>query len=157
MARVVIRVEALRPWAAGPHPRELADLTETLAERFGLAEVELLVTDDAALAALNRERLGLCGPTNTLAFPEAEEGGSHGGPNGGLAAISLQAVAREAFLYGQDPAVHCARLVAHALLHLAGLDHGPDMESATEAAAEAAVASAGRMTAQVFTTSPNGR
>ena len=45
---------------------------------------------------------------------------------------------REAFLSGQPPGLHMARLLAHGFLHLAGLDHGPLMESLTESAAEAA-------------------
>ncbi|MGE4553020.1 MAG: rRNA maturation RNase YbeY [Desulfovibrionaceae bacterium] len=51
--------------------------------------------------------------------------------------LDLDAVAREARLYGQPVRAHLVRLLAHALLHLAGWDHGPDMEARTEAAVAA--------------------
>ena len=58
----------------------------------------------------------------------------------GELALSLDAVRREAFLYGQPAGLHMARLLAHGFLHLAGLDHGPLMESLTESAAAEAAA-----------------
>lgn len=98
-------------------------------------EFDLRVVGDAEMAALNRAYLGLGGPTNVLSFP-AEDPAR---PDYlGEMAISLDTVEREAFLYGQDPATHLARLLAHGFLHLAGLDHGPVMEALTEQAAAAA-------------------
>ena len=101
-------------------------------------EFDLRVVGDAEIAALNRDYLGLPGPTNVLSFP-AED------PDRpdylGEMAISLDTVAREAFLYGQDPLTHLGRLLAHGFLHLAGLDHGPVMEALTEQAAEVVAAS----------------
>ena len=98
------------------------------------AGLELLLADDATLAALNREHLGLPGPTNVLAFPDAgpEDEPERGPDSLGFVAVSLDAVRREALLYGQDPPEHFCRLVAHGLLHLLGHDHGPDMEAETE-------------------------
>ncbi|MGE4296800.1 MAG: rRNA maturation RNase YbeY [Desulfovibrionaceae bacterium] len=55
----------------------------------------------------------------------------------GALVISLETVAREAVLYGQEPHAHFARLLAHGLLHLAGLDHGEEMEALTERAVAA--------------------
>ncbi len=52
----------------------------------------------------------------------------------GSMVLSVDTLAREAFLYGQDPAAHLARLLAHSLLHLAGVAHGEEMEERTEAA-----------------------
>jgi len=100
-------------------------------------EFDLRVVGDAEMARLNRDYLGLSGPTNVLSFPA-------GDPNRpeylGEMALSVDTVAREAFLYGQDPATHLARLLAHGFLHLAGLDHGPVMEALTEQAAAAVAA-----------------
>ncbi|OLN26908.1 Metal-dependent hydrolase YbeY, involved in rRNA and/or ribosome maturation and assembly [Desulfovibrio sp. DV] len=116
---------------------ELAALCEAIQEALDLTgrEFDLQVAGDGAIEALNREFLGLPGPTNILSFP-AED------PDRpdylGEMALSLDAVSREAFLYGQPPGLHMARLLAHGFLHLAGLDHGPLMESLTETAAEAA-------------------
>ena len=119
---------------------ELAALCETVLAALDLdgREFDLRVVGDAEIAALNRDYLGLPGPTNVLSFP-AED------PDRpeylGEMALSLDTVAREAFLYGQDPLTHMGRLLAHGFLHLAGLDHGPVMEALTEVAAEAVAAS----------------
>ncbi|MGE4293193.1 MAG: rRNA maturation RNase YbeY [Desulfovibrio sp.] len=59
------------------------------------------------------------------------------GPYLGEIALSVDTLARETRLYGQTPREHLVRLLAHATLHLAGLDHGPEMEAMTEAALDA--------------------
>ena len=121
---------------------EIAALCDALLDALDLdgRDFDLTLADDAAIAALNSEFLGLTGPTNILSFP-AED------PDRpdylGELALSLDAVRREAFLYGQPPGLHMARLLAHGFLHLAGLDHGPLMESLTETAAESAAARLG--------------
>lgn len=121
---------------------EIAALCRAILEALDLRgrEFDLRLAGDAAVEALNREFLGLPGPTNILSFP-AEN------PDRpeylGELALSLDAVRREAFLYGQPPGLHMARLLAHGFLHLAGLDHGPLMESLTETAAESAAARLG--------------
>lgn len=118
---------------------ELATLCRRLLEALDLdgGNYDLRVVGDAEMAALNRDYLGLPGPTNVLSFP-AED------PNRpdylGEMAVSLDTVAREAFLYGQDPAAHLARLLAHGFLHLAGFDHGPAMDALTDAAVAAVAA-----------------
>jgi len=118
---------------------ELADLCRTILAALDLdgREFDLRVVGDAEMAALNGEFLGLPGPTNVLSFP-AED------PDRpdylGEMALSVDTAAREAFLYGQDPATHMGRLLAHGFLHLAGLDHGPIMEALTETATEAVAA-----------------
>lgn len=58
----------------------------------------------------------------------------------GSLAISLPTVVREARLYGQDPQAHFCRLLVHGLLHLSGLDHGPDMDELTDPCLYAALA-----------------
>ncbi|THB71775.1 MAG: rRNA maturation RNase YbeY [Desulfovibrio sp.] len=98
------------------------------------AECELLLCDDKAISVLNQRHLGLPGPTNVLSFP-AEQGQGLG-----VIALSMEAVQREAMLYGQYPLEHFCRLLAHGLLHLLGFDHGPDMDGATEAMIEAGMA-----------------
>lgn len=115
---------------------ELAELTARIQEALGLAgqAFDLRVVGDAEMAALNGEFLGLPGPTNVLSFPAADPAR----PDYlGEMAVSAPTVIREAFLYGQDPLAHLTRLLAHGFLHLAGWDHGPAMEAATEAAVDA--------------------
>ncbi|QLA16558.1 rRNA maturation RNase YbeY [Desulfolutivibrio sulfoxidireducens] len=95
----------------------------------------LRVVSDPEITELNVRYLGLPGPTNVLSFPV----GDPDQPDYlGDIAISAETVAREAFLYGQDPARHLARMLCHGILHLAGLDHGPRMFSLTESAIDMA-------------------
>lgn len=150
-----------RPWFAAVARAALAAL--------GLAgaDLEIRLVDDAAMAALNEEFLGCPGPTNVLAFEAGQGGGADGpaaghaagpqegpenspedgqggGPRGlGQVALSLPTARREALLYGQDEPAHCARLLVHAVLHLAGFDHGEAMEAETERILPLALAAAG--------------
>ncbi len=116
--------------------QEVAALCRRLLDSLDLtgADFDLRLVGDAEMATLNRDFLGLCGPTNVLSFPAAD-------PDRpdylGEMAVSLDTVSREAFLYGQDPAAHLARLLAHGFLHLAGFDHGPVMDALTDAAVQA--------------------
>ncbi|WP_459933878.1 rRNA maturation RNase YbeY [Fundidesulfovibrio butyratiphilus] len=98
------------------------------------ASVELRLVDDAAMARLNRDFLGLPGPTNVLSFP-AED--ARDPAFLGEIALSVDTLLRESRLYGQPPEEHLARLLAHGLLHLAGHDHGPVMDELTDMAVEA--------------------
>jgi len=118
---------------------ELAALCDQILTALDLdgRTFDLRVAGDAEIATLNRDYLGLPGPTNVLSFPaEDPERPEYLGEM----AISVDTVAREAFLYGQDPTLHMSRLLAHGFLHLAGLDHGPIMEALTETAVEAIAA-----------------
>lgn len=52
----------------------------------------------------------------------------------GEVALSIDTLVREAGLYGQPVFEHFVRLLAHALLHLAGYDHGEKMYALTDEA-----------------------
>jgi probable rRNA maturation factor len=95
------------------------------------AGLSLTVVDDAAQAELNAEFLGCLGPTNILSFPEDDPARPR---DLGALFLSAETLVREAFLYGQGPREHTARLLAHGILHLAGHDHGPEMDELTERA-----------------------
>ena len=101
-----------------------------------LPEVELLLVRDGDIAALNAAHLGCTGPTNILSLPENGEVNRLGS-----LALGVDTLRRECALYGQDPAAHARRLLAHGLAHLWGHDHGPVMDAAC-AALEAAAAEA---------------
>jgi probable rRNA maturation factor len=110
------------------HPRELRRLVSHMLKTQAPqgADMELLLVRDAEIADLNRQYLNRQGPTNCLAFPHA------GRPDARLRGslyISLDALHRECLLYGQAPAAHLRRLLAHGLAHLAGFDHGNEMEA----------------------------
>ncbi len=98
----------------------------------GPAELDLVLVRDGAMSAYNLRYMGCHGPTNVLSFPLDEslaETGDDDAPVqlGGLV-LSVDALRREALLYGQDVRGHCLRLLAHGLGHLAGYDHGPEMD-----------------------------
>lgn len=94
--------------------------------------VELHLLNDAAIGLANRRCLGCTGPTNVLSFP----GGSD---SPGSLLFSLDTLRRECLLYGQDPAEHALRLLAHGMAHLCGLDHGEQMDMVSQIFMDAAV------------------
>ena len=117
--------------------------------------VELYLLDDASVAKANAAHLGCMGPTNILSFPGGggflgtpNVSGAPGAPNvpgppdvsgpPGALLLSLDTLQRECLLYGQDPAEHLVRLLAHGMGHLRGLDHGPVMDALCERHMEAA-------------------
>lgn len=139
-----LRLEyATAPATLSPHfplaRRELLSLMGTLLLVLGLERCGLSLTlvDDAGVAALNRRFLNCVGPTNILSFPE---GDADRPDELGALFLSVETLAREAFLYGQDPKEHLARLLAHGLLHLAGHDHGVEMDTLTELAVSCVLA-----------------
>ncbi|MBU1001681.1 MAG: rRNA maturation RNase YbeY [Proteobacteria bacterium] len=115
---------------------EARDLAQRVLAALGMdsAELELTLTDDREMARLHQSTLGRTGPTNGLAFNDED-------PERpdylGEVVISVDTLARECELYGQPPLEHMARLMAHSFLHLAGMDHSPEMDDFTEAAVDA--------------------
>lgn len=129
--------------------QELVRVVEVILGSLGLdgASLELTLVDDREIARLNTEFMGCTGPTNILSFPASERSGPDSGPGSGPdsgttagylgeLALSVDTLAREAHLYGQPPLVHLARLLAHGILHLAGHDHGGEMDTLTETAVD---------------------
>lgn len=94
--------------------------------------VELQLVDDAAIGAANRRCLGCTGPTNVLSFPG-------GCDSPGTLLFSLDTLRRECLLYGQEPAEHALRLLAHGMAHLCGLDHGEQMDAVSQIFMDAAI------------------
>lgn len=115
--------------------QELLPLLKKVLAAVGAAgaDVEVRLVDDAEMALLNANFLGLPGPTNVLAFPA--EDSDHSGYLGEIA-LSVDTLSRETDLYGQPAEEHLVRLLAHGLLHLAGYDHGPLMEEMNDLAVE---------------------
>jgi probable rRNA maturation factor len=134
---------------------EILELCDPLLDVLGLSggSFDLHLVDDADIARRNAAFMGCVGPTNVLSFPSGsgdteetdvadvpdvpdvlEEGQGHWL---GEIVLSVDTLEREAFLYGQQPREHLVRLLAHAVLHLAGHDHGEIMDALTEQAVEA--------------------
>ncbi|WP_320008963.1 rRNA maturation RNase YbeY [Maridesulfovibrio sp.] len=118
--------------------RELLRMGDMLLEVLGVEgfDFDLKIVNDAAIAEVNEEFLGCVGPTNVLSFPFSETPDLETNSFLGEIVLSVDTLARETRLYGQQPEEHTVRLIAHALLHLAGFDHGPEMYSLTDTAVE---------------------
>ncbi len=148
-------------WMLPLAPGELRAVFAAMLDATGLAgcTVELDLVGDDEIARLNAAHLGCTGPTNILSFPAGDgaplpppmqppmspedfaydapddAGESEGSPcHLGWLVLSLDTWRRECLLYGQEPVEHALRLLAHGLGHLAGYDHGPDMDGFTDAA-----------------------
>ncbi len=125
---------------------DLRELFTSMQAATGLDgyDVELTICNDASIARVNADFLGCEGPTNILSFPQGdglvfdadgddENDDSQSTPSStrpmlGALVLSVDTLLREAFLYGQDEREHCIRLLAHGLGHIAGYDHGAEME-----------------------------
>lgn len=138
MSVTVLTGPGLDP-AAGLSRREAAALAERILDALGLpgADAELLLVGDRRMAGLHRRFMNRPGPTNVLSFPEAGAAPGAAPAALGQVALSVDTLLREADLYGQPVAEHAARLLAHGFLHLAGHDHGPEMDALTERAVAA--------------------
>ena len=95
-------------------------------------DVVVLLTDDAAMAALNQRFRDKPGPTNVLSFPAPESARPHLGD----VAVALGVCVGEAAGQGKRLSDHLMHLVAHGVLHLVGYDHESDAEAQTMEALE---------------------
>jgi probable rRNA maturation factor len=91
------------------------------------AALAIVLTDDAAMRALNGRWRGRAEPTNVLSFPAADRAARDGAL--GDIAIAYETTAREAEAEGKRFTDHLAHLAVHGFLHLLGYDH----QSADEA------------------------
>ncbi len=78
----------------------------------------LMLSDDAAVRALNCAFRGTDKATNVLSFPDAPDAGSFGD-----IVLARETLLGEAATQGKTPRQHLAHLVVHAILHLFGFDH----------------------------------
>ena len=103
-------------------------------------EVDVSVTSDAGIQALNRDMRGVDRPTDVLSFPAFDlipgelPGPEDADPATGLVplgdmVISMEHVAAQAREYGHSKRRELSYLVVHSVLHLLGYDHldeGPE-------------------------------
>ena len=110
----------------------------TALEAEGVAvpcEVDVLVTDDDGIRAINREMRGVDAPTDVLSCPAFSyvpgcppADTSDADPMTGLTplgdmAVSMERVTAQAEEYGHSKSRELAYLVVHSVLHLLGYDH----------------------------------
>lgn len=119
--------EAVLAAVRGAAVAALADL----APGPGTWELSILLTDDAAIAELNREWRGKDGPTNVLSFPSDDDAPEAGGPPAllGDVIVAHATLAREAAAADIPFIDHLRHLVVHGVLHLLGYDHENDAEA----------------------------
>ncbi len=122
-------------WRGLPRARALA--RETIAacvaesgfDARAASEVNLRLTDDAEVRALNARWRGVDQPTNVLSFPSAPAERAGEAPTLGDIALAYETLAREAEELGGSLSDHYRHLVAHGFLHLIGYDHQTDEEA----------------------------
>jgi probable rRNA maturation factor len=112
----------------------------------GPVEVSVLLTDDAAVQALNRTWRGKDKPTNVLSFPAAPQP-AHVGTASPLGDVVLayETLVRESAEQSKPLQNHLAHLLVHGTLHCLGQDHeiGEAEAEAMEALEVAALATLG--------------
>lgn len=122
-------------WLKGLFPfssREVKSILSAMGKELCEAEpafqgqVECYFTGDTQMEELNRNFIGAPGPTNTLAFEGNWQGQTAIFP--AQIFFSVPQYQREHILYGQNPEEYAIYLLAHAMSHLAGLEHGPEMD-----------------------------
>ena len=93
-------------------------------------ELAIVLSDDSAVQALNRDWRGKNAPTNVLSFPAAAPGKARAAsPYIGDIVIAYRTVAREAVAEGKPFNHHLAHLTVHGFLHLLGYDHENDRDA----------------------------
>jgi probable rRNA maturation factor len=115
-------------WAAWPLAEQTVRdaIAAARAARDADGEVSVLLADDAAIRALNRDWRATDKPTNVLSFPAAKE---TSGKLLGDIALAYETLARECADEQRDFLHHLAHLTVHGFLHLIGYDHQTDQQA----------------------------
>jgi len=118
-------------WDAQPLARQT--VRDAIAAAAALAtpsgEVSVVLTDDAAIAKLNRDWRGIDKPTNVLSFPAAKPGAQGPPLLLGDVIVAYETIEREAAEEAKPFLHHLAHIVVHGYLHLLGYDHQIDSEA----------------------------
>jgi probable rRNA maturation factor len=116
-------------WDAQPQAEQT--VRDAIAAAAALAtsdgEVSVVLTDDAAIQALNRDWRKIDKPTNVLSFPAAVSGG--GDKMLGDIVIAYETLARECDEEDRIFLHHLSHLTVHGFLHLIGYDHQTDSDA----------------------------
>jgi len=103
-------------------------LTQSKAKVAGIAEVTVVLTDDAEQRELNQQWRGFDKTTNVLSFPQLEPFTPVVGLVGDIT-LARETVAAEAVEMGITFEAHFTHLVVHGFLHLLGYDHIDDADA----------------------------
>jgi probable rRNA maturation factor len=114
------------PGAAATVRRAIGEAAREIAKAQPAAgEVAVVLTDDAAIRALNHRWRNLDAATNVLSFPASGTFRRPGAPLGDIV-IAYETAAREAAAECRPLGDHLAHLAVHGFLHLLGYDHESD-------------------------------
>ncbi len=130
--RIAVSIERDAAWLFPFSRYVLRDILACMLEKAGYSEtaLEMSVVGDAAMEELNRSAMDCPGPTNILSFPAPPASAGVFAPMApGCMVLSVDTLARECLLYGQEQEAHALRLIAHGLAHVLGYDHGAAMDS----------------------------
>jgi probable rRNA maturation factor len=116
-----------QPLAAQTIRDALAAAAATLSTIDG--EVAILLTNDKAIRALNRQWRSIDKPTNVLSFPAAVTQTGVGVKFFGDIVMAYETLARECADEDRVFLHHLAHLTVHGFLHLVGYDHQADAEA----------------------------
>lgn len=100
----------------------MAALEQSKAKVTGIAELSIVLTDDAEQQVLNREWRGIDKPTNVLSFPQIEPFAPVIGILGDIT-LARETLEREAQELGTSFEDHFIHLMVHGFLHILGYDH----------------------------------
>jgi probable rRNA maturation factor len=105
-------------------------LRQSGAKVTGVAELSIVLTDDAEQRILNRDWRKIDKTTNVLSFPQIEPFGPVIGLLGDIT-LARETLEREAEELGVTFEAHFTHLVVHGFLHILGHDHLADDEAET--------------------------
>jgi probable rRNA maturation factor len=97
-------------------------LKQSGAKVTGVAELSIVLIDDAEQRKLNQEWRGIDKPTNVLSFPQIEPFAPVAGILGDIV-LARETLEREAAELGKPFTHHFTHLVVHGFLHILGYDH----------------------------------
>jgi probable rRNA maturation factor len=119
-------------WEAQPLARQtVRDAVIAAASALSTAggEVSIVLTDDSAIHALNRDWRGIDKPTNVLSFPAAGQKAGEDARLLGDIIIAYETLERECTDENRIFLHQLAHLAVHGFLHLIGYDHQTDRQA----------------------------
>ncbi|MGV8832676.1 MAG: rRNA maturation RNase YbeY [Devosia sp.] len=106
----------------------LEALKQSKAKLKGVAELAIVLTNDAEQRELNQQWRGKDSSTNVLSFPQIEPFGPVIGILGDIT-MARETLEREALEQGTSFPDHFTHLVVHGFLHILGYDHLTDAQA----------------------------
>lgn len=103
-------------------------MKQSKAKVAGVAELSIVLLDDAEQRELNRQWRQIDKPTNVLSFPQIEPFSPVVGILGDIT-LARETLEREAIELGKSFTDHYTHLVVHGFLHILGYDHIEDDEA----------------------------